>query len=251
MSTTKEEVTLGQPEGEAKKMTEKEKGTGNGKLFRANKTEEIRRETVSFVEDVLPYYVPCLMSIVQHGLYYFCGGNLLIAMFVGMVSNYPHYGKQIRAHETEQNLDRQSEKVWKEDKRFMGPLYAFVTLDVLTWIWCLCVISGVYPAWAAPFCQDKISYTFGGYFCFVFVWGYMAGVNGLAGHELIHRKSAFDKGMGMLTFTKIMYSHFLLEHSSGHHRHVATPEDPATANEGESFYAFAIRSSVGGHINTY
>jgi alkane 1-monooxygenase len=133
----------------------------------------------------------------------------------------------------------------------MGPLYAYAIQDVLTWVWCLCVISGVYPEWAAPFCQDKISMTFGGYFCFVFVWGYCAGVNGLAGHELIHRKSAFDKGLGMLTYTKIMYSHFLLEHSSGHHRHVATPEDPATANEGEDFYSFAVRSSVGGFVNTY
>ena len=85
----------------------------------------------------------------------------------------------------------------------------------------------------------------------MFVWGYTAGVNGLAGHELIHRKSAFDKAMGMSTFSKIWYSHFLLEHSSGHHRSVATLEDPATSRLGENFYTFAFRSSIGGHVNTY
>lgn len=191
------------------------------------------------------------MVLVQHALYLWCGGNLLIAMFIGMISNFPYYREQMRAHETEENLDRKSEKLWKEDKRFMGPLYAYVALDTLSWLWCLCVISGVYPEWAAPFCQDKISQTFGGYFCFVFVWGYTAGVNGLAGHELIHRKSAFDKAMGMSTFSKIMYSHFLLEHSSGHHRNVATLDDPATSRLGENFYSFALRSSIGGHINTY
>jgi alkane 1-monooxygenase len=79
----------------------------------------------------------------------------------------------------------------------------------------------------------------------------MAGVNGLAGHELIHKKSALDKAIGMITYTKILYSHFLLEHSSGHHRNVATSEDPATAKKGEDFYSFAVRSAVGGHINTY
>lgn len=86
---------------------------------------------------------------------------------------------------------------------------------------------------------------------FAFVWGYMAGVNGLAGHELIHRKEAFNKGLGMFTFSKVFYSHFLLEHSSGHHRNVATPEDSATARKGETFYAFTLRSAIGGHVNTY
>jgi alkane 1-monooxygenase len=79
----------------------------------------------------------------------------------------------------------------------------------------------------------------------------MAGVNGLAGHELIHRKEAYNKVIGTFTFTKVLYSHFLLEHNSGHHRNVATPEDSATARVGEDFYSFAIRSVVYGHKNTW
>ena len=79
----------------------------------------------------------------------------------------------------------------------------------------------------------------------------MAGVNGLAGHELIHRKEAVNKGIGMFTFSKILYSHFLLEHSSGHHRNVATPEDSATARKGEIFFKFTLRSAIGGHVNTW
>lgn len=141
--------------------------------------------------------------------------------------------------------------MWKEDRRFLGPLYIYALLDIMTWLWCLAVVSGVYPEWAKPFCQDKITQTLGGYILFTFVWGYTAGVNGLAGHELIHHKSTFDKGLGMLTYTKIFYSHFLLEHSAGHHRNVATPEDPATAIRGENFYSFMIRSVVGGNLNTW
>ena len=86
---------------------------------------------------------------------------------------------------------------------------------------------------------------------FVFVWGYMAGVNGLAGHELIHRKEAGHKILGTYTYTKIFYSHFFYEHNSGHHRNVATPKDPATANINEPFWTFAIRSAIGGHISTW
>ena len=125
-------------------------------------------------------------------------------------------------------------------------------MDALTWIWCLCVVSGVYPSWLpSEIFEDKITHSFGGFLLFTFVWGYMAGVNGLAGHELIHRKETLDKGIGMFTFSKIFYSHFLLEHGSGHHRNVATPYDSATARRGENFYSFAIRSATGGHINTW
>lgn len=134
----------------------------------------------------------------------------------------------------------------------MGPIYLYVLFDSLTWLWSLCVVSGVYPSFLpAALFEDKITQSIGGYCAFTFVWGYMAGVNGLAGHELIHKKEAFDKYLGMTTFTKILYSHFLLEHGSGHHRNVATPEDPATARLGENFYSFAVRSAVGGHVNTW
>lgn len=79
----------------------------------------------------------------------------------------------------------------------------------------------------------------------------MAGINGLAGHELIHKRNSIDKSIGMSTYTKILYSHFLLEHSSGHHRNVATPEDAATAMKGETYYAFTVRSAIQGHLHTW
>lgn len=142
--------------------------------------------------------------------------------------------------------------MWKAESAFMGPLYMYVAMDAATWIWCMCVVSGVHPQWLpASLFEDRICQTTTGFVLFTFVWGYMAGVNGLAGHELIHRKEAYNKGLGLFTFTKILYSHFLLEHGSGHHRNVATPEDSATARKGETFLTFAFRSAVGGHMNTW
>ena len=47
---------------------------------------------------------------------------------------------------------------------------------------------------------------------FTFVWGYMAGLSGLAGHELIHKRETFNKAIGTLTYTKILYTHFVMEH---------------------------------------
>jgi len=41
-----------------------------------------------------------------------------------------------------------------------------------------------------------------------------------------------------------LYMHFFIEHNRGHHRHVATPLDPATSRKGQTIYAFWIRSTV-------
>ena len=48
-----------------------------------------------------------------------------------------------------------------------------------------------------------------------------------------------------------VYTHFVLEHSSGHHRNVATREDPATARLGQTFYGFFPTSVYGGLKNTH
>ena len=41
------------------------------------------------------------------------------------------------------------------------------------------------------------------------------------------------------------YGHFYVEHNRGHHTNVSTPEDPASARLGESFWAFLPRTVVG------
>lgn len=41
------------------------------------------------------------------------------------------------------------------------------------------------------------------------------------------------------------YAHFNIEHNKGHHKHVATPEDPASSRMGESLYKFAVRELSG------
>ena len=130
----------------------------------------------------------------------------------------------------------------------------FVLNDFLNWMWCLCIVSEINPlrdtAYGFLF-ENRHGHSLFNWLVFTFVWGYMAGINGLAGHELIHRRDPFNKLIGMFAFTKILYSHFLLEHANGHHRNVATQEDPATALHGETLYSFAVRSAIGGHVNTY
>lgn len=73
--------------------------------------------------------------------------------------------------------------------------------------------------------------------------------NGLAintGHELGHKPATLDRWMAKIALAVVGYGHFLLEHNRGHHRDVATPEDPASARFGENIYAFALREIPGG-----
>lgn len=64
-------------------------------------------------------------------------------------------------------------------------------------------------------------------------------------HELVHRSGAWERALGDVLLATVSYSHFAVEHVFGHHRHVATPRDPATARQGESLFQFLPRTLVG------
>ena len=44
---------------------------------------------------------------------------------------------------------------------------------------------------------------------------------------------------------------FAIEHVHGHHRHVCTPRDPATARRGEYVLGFALRSIIDGNRSAF
>lgn len=73
-------------------------------------------------------------------------------------------------------------------------------------------------------------------------------VNGLGintAHELGHKRSSLERFLAKLTLAPVAYGHFYVEHNLGHHKNVATPEDPASAKMGESFWAFLPRTMIG------
>ena len=73
------------------------------------------------------------------------------------------------------------------------------------------------------------------------------GMGIVVSHELIHRiNNRLEPFLGRIALASVLYMHWAIEHIAGHHRTVATPEDPATARKGESFYAFWPRTVLGG-----
>jgi alkane 1-monooxygenase len=76
----------------------------------------------------------------------------------------------------------------------------------------------------------------------------MAMVSGIAintAHELGHKRADLEKWLSKVALAQSGYGHFFIEHNRGHHVRVATPEDPASARLGESFWAFLPRTVSG------
>ncbi len=67
-----------------------------------------------------------------------------------------------------------------------------------------------------------------------------------AAHELMHRKSALDRGLAEILMTTASYTHFCIEHVHGHHKNVSTPLDPASSRLGQSLYAYYPQTVIGG-----
>ena len=69
--------------------------------------------------------------------------------------------------------------------------------------------------------------------------GILLATNGInVAHELGHRKPYFERFMSKLLYMPCLYMHFYIEHNFGHHLHVGTPEDGATAKYNQNLYSF-------------
>ena len=70
-------------------------------------------------------------------------------------------------------------------------------------------------------------------------------------HELGHRQALHETLMAKLLLTSALYTQFNIEHNRGHHRWVATDQDPSSARPGESIYRFWMRSVWGTYLNAW
>ncbi|GAA5002617.1 alkane 1-monooxygenase [Acinetobacter puyangensis] len=75
--------------------------------------------------------------------------------------------------------------------------------------------------------------------------GAISGIAINTAHELSHKADRTDHILSHLALVPTGYNHFRVEHPYGHHKRAATPEDPASSQMGESFYAFWPRTVFG------
>lgn len=82
--------------------------------------------------------------------------------------------------------------------------------------------------------------------------GIMTGsVGGLAAHEFIHRRTKWERILGLMLFGSVNYAHFYVSHLRGHHRNVGLHYDWSTARYGESSYQFLLRATICGWIGAW
>jgi alkane 1-monooxygenase len=80
---------------------------------------------------------------------------------------------------------------------------------------------------------------------FALTVGTVAGIGINTAHELGHKRDVLERRLSKVALAQTGYGHFYVEHNRGHHSQVATPEDPASARLGESFWRFLSRTVIG------
>lgn len=84
-----------------------------------------------------------------------------------------------------------------------------------------------------------------GWLAMVILVGGTCGFGINLGHELGHKPGRGERWLAKCVLAPCGYGHFFIEHNKGHHRDVATPEDPASSRMGENIWRFACRELPG------
>jgi alkane 1-monooxygenase len=166
------------------------------------------------------------------GLYYWTGENPLATLFPILFFYIVVPALDALAGEDPHNPPEEVVAAMAQDQFYRRLLHATVPLFYFSFfviIWF--AGSRDLPWWA--------------FLALAYGFGMMHGDVLTIGHELGHKNNAVDRKLAQIVNALIGYGHFCIEHNRGHHVHVSTPEDPASARMGESIYAFALRELPG------
>jgi alkane 1-monooxygenase len=128
---------------------------------------------------------------------------------------------------------------WLEDDRYyrwVTYLYLPIQYGALVWV-CALIANGDLETF------DKVG--------LAMTLGAVAGVGINTAHELGHKKEEHERWLARIALAQPFYGHFYIEHNRGHHRRVATPEDPASSRVGENVYAFWLRAISGSLVSAW
>jgi alkane 1-monooxygenase len=82
--------------------------------------------------------------------------------------------------------------------------------------------------------------------------GLLCGTFGInVGHELGHRVNRYEQMLAKASLLTSLYAHFFIEHNKGHHKNVATKQDPSSARFGEAVYLFYFRTIIFSYISAW
>jgi alkane 1-monooxygenase len=137
------------------------------------------------------------------------------------------------------NMSAAEEELAKQDRRYDLMLYVTVVIQYfLLYIFLEGIVS------------DSLS--FSDRLGRIFAMGLLCGIFGInVAHELGHRVDRFEQTLAKALLLTSLYMHFFTEHNKGHHKRVATPEDPSSARFGEPVYTFYFRTIVMSYVSAW
>jgi alkane 1-monooxygenase len=137
------------------------------------------------------------------------------------------------------NMNAAEEELAKKDRTYDFLLYFIVILQYSLLIKFLLAMSHDAMTW-----YDIVGR--------IWVMGLLCGTFGInVGHELGHRVNKFEQILAKALLLTSLYMHFFTEHNKGHHKRVATPEDPSSARYGEPVYVFYFRTIIFSYLNAW
>ena len=139
----------------------------------------------------------------------------------------------------EKNLSAAEEELAKKDIGYDLALYLIVVLQYLALCQFLFSMKDSTLAWW----EIAGRVTAMGMLCGTF------GIN--VAHELGHRVNRYEQFMAKSLLLTSLYMHFFIEHNKGHHKNVATPEDPSSARYNEPVFSFYFRTVLYSYLSAW
>lgn len=138
----------------------------------------------------------------------------------------------------ETNLQEAEEELTKHNKWFDYMLYVIVVYQYITLVYFLQSFYQPLLWW------EKLGR--------IFTMGLLCGTFGInVAHELGHRVNKYEQWMAKALLTTSLYVHFFIEHNKGHHKNVATPDDPSSARYNEPVYTFYFRTIIYSYLSAW
>lgn len=139
----------------------------------------------------------------------------------------------------EQNLSTAEEELAKKDRVYDYFLYIIVVIQfVLLYVFLNAVQNSELLWWELT---GRI-----------FSMGLLCGSFGInVAHELGHRVNKYEQVFAKALLLTSLYMHFIIEHNKGHHKNVATPEDPSSARLNEPVYLFYFRTIIFSYLSAW
>lgn len=137
------------------------------------------------------------------------------------------------------NMDAAELELAKKDKVYDYLLYLFVILQ----------FAALYLFLTSLHTDTLRLWELTGRICSM---GLLCGTFGInLGHELGHRVNRFEQFLAKASLLTSLYMHFFIEHNKGHHKNVATPQDPASAKYNEPIYLFYFRTIIFSYLSAW